>query len=75
LLAVASTFGPTAAGADLAGDDLSGAVTVKPSKELIEVGFSRAELADRDDLGRAIGAGVGDGDTLRMDVQNDEKGS
>jgi hypothetical protein len=49
-------------------------VTVKPSKELIEVGFSCANLADIDDLGRVIGACVGYGDTLFVDVQADEKG-
>jgi hypothetical protein len=31
-------------------------------------------LAAVDDVGRAVGAGVGDGDTLFMDVQADEKG-
>jgi hypothetical protein len=49
-------------------------MAVEPSKELIDVGFSRADLADVDDIGRAVGAGVGNRDGLLVDVQTDEKG-
>ena len=61
-------------GAGLVGDDHAGAVAVEPSKELLDVGFSGSDLADGDDVGRAVGAGVGDGDTLFMAVETDEKG-
>jgi hypothetical protein len=60
--------------AGLVGDDESGGATVKPSKELLEVGFSRADLADVDDIGRAVGAGMGHSDRVLVDVQTDETG-
>jgi hypothetical protein len=49
-------------------------MAVEPSKELLEVGFSGADLADVDDVGRAVGAGVGHSDGFFVDVQTDEKG-
>jgi hypothetical protein len=48
-------------------------VTVQPSKELVEVGCSGADLADVHDVGRTVGAGVGHRDRLFVDVQADEK--
>jgi len=39
----------------LAGDDQSGGATVEPSQELVEIGVSRADLANIDDLGPVIG--------------------
>jgi hypothetical protein len=63
-----------AARTGLAGDDEPGGVTVQPSKELFEVGFSRANLPDVDDVGRVVDGGVGDRDAVLMDVQTDEIG-
>jgi hypothetical protein len=60
--------------ASLVSDHESGGVTVKSSKQFLEVGLSRADLADIDDIGRAIGAGVGHSDAVLVDVQTDEKG-
>ena len=57
-----------AARAGLVGDDESSGTTVQPSQELVEVGFPGADLAHIDNIGRAVGAGVGDGDGRFVDV-------
>jgi hypothetical protein len=49
-------------------------MTVKPPDQLVDVGFSCADRTDIHDVGRPVGAGVGHGDALFVDVQTDEKG-
>jgi hypothetical protein len=65
---------PVAAGARLIGDDQLGGVTVKPPDQFVDVGFSGADLTDIHDVGRSVGASMGHGDALFVDVQTDEKG-